>query len=179
MISRSSRARTVRGPLSGWTGPAAAAMAALLVVAGCTADQPKPQTPPNRILQSVAVQMTPDGTMTAINGTAVSVRDNAADATTEDTTYSPKDVAADLPVRVSASYRTADRSGTNLSDLAGYSGRIEIDLAVQNLTVQPQNLTYDVAGTSRTQSALVGAPLTVVASTVLQKTDPTDVITAS
>ncbi|QGN31476.1 hypothetical protein [Microlunatus sp. Gsoil 973] len=48
-------------------------------------------------------------------------------------------------------YRTDEKSGTDLRDLVGYSGRVEIDVTVQNLTVKPQNITYDVAGTSRTQ----------------------------
>ena len=151
----------------------------MLLVAACSPDQSTPDTPPNRVLQSVNVQMTPDGTTTAIDGTAVSVRDNAADATTQNTTYSPRDVADDLPVRVTTSYKTAKRSGTNLTDLKGYSGQVEIDLSVQNLTMKPKDLSYDVAGSSKSQAALVGSPLTVVASTTLPKTTPTNVITAS
>ena len=157
----------------------AAVAAAALIVAGCTADKPKQVTPPNRILQSVAVQMSPNGTTTAIDGTAVSVRDDASDATTQTTEYSPRKVADDLPVRVSTSYRTAKRSGTDLSDLTGYSGRVEIDVTVQNLTIKPEELSYDVAGSSKTQTAMVGAPMTVVASTALPDTPPTDVVTAS
>lgn len=168
-----------RRRLSGLAGPLSAAMTALLIVTGCTADKPQPPTPPSRILQSVSVQMTPDGTMTAVNGTAVSVRGNASDATTENTTYSPRQVAGDLPVRVSTSYRTDKKTGTKLDDLNGYTGRVEIDLTVQNLTVKPQNLKYDVAGTSRTQPAMVGAPLTIVASTSLPDIKPTDVVTAT
>ncbi|MFC7623806.1 hypothetical protein ACFQU4_25900 [Microlunatus sp. GCM10028923] len=127
----------------------------------------------------MAVKMAPDSTMTDIEATTVSVRENAGDATTETVKYSPKEVADKLPVRVTTAYRTADRTGTDLNDLAGHNGRIEIDITVQNLTMQPENLTYDVAGTSRTQPALVGAPLTVVASTALAGIAPTDVITAS
>ncbi|SDT06832.1 coiled-coil domain-containing protein [Microlunatus soli] len=167
------------GPARSLQAGTAAIMVALLVLVGCSPGDKTPNTPPNRVLQSVDVQMTPDGTTTAIDGTAVSVRENASDATTQSTTYSPRDVADDLPVRVTTAYRTADRTGTDLADLAGYSGRVEIDLTVQNLTMRPQNLTYDVAGTSRSQPALVGSPLTVVASTSLPKTTPTDVITAS
>jgi hypothetical protein len=123
--------------------------------------------------------MTPDGTTTAIRGTAVSVRDNASDATTQNTTYSPAQVADDLPVRVSTTYRTDEKAGTDLRDLDGYTGRVEIDVTIQNLTVKPQNITYDAAGTSRTQPAMVGSPLTVVASTALPDVKPTDVITAT
>ncbi|WP_152364028.1 hypothetical protein [Microlunatus speluncae] len=159
--------------------PLALLLAAVLVVAGCTTQDQGPDLPPQRILQSVDVQMAPDGAMTAIKSTALSVRENASDATTDTRNYSPREVADDLPVRVSTAYRTADRTGTNLDELAGHTGRIEIDITVQNLTLRPENLTYDVAGSSRTQPALVGAPLTVVASTALSGVEPTEVITAT
>ncbi|NYE68814.1 hypothetical protein [Microlunatus parietis] len=168
-----------RLPFAAARGPVAAGVALLLLLAGCTNQDQGPDLPPQRILQSVAVKMTPDSTMTDIESTTVSVRENAGDATTETVRYSPKEVADKLPVRVTTAYRTADRTGTNLNDLAGHNGRIEIDITVQNLTMQPENLTYDVAGTSRTQPALVGAPLTVVASTALAGVAPTDVITAT
>lgn len=168
-----------RLPFASARGPVAAGVALLLLLAGCTNPNQGPDLPPQRILQSVAVKMAPDSTMTAIESTTVSVRENAGDATTETVKYSPKEVADKLPVRVTTAYRTADRTGTNLNDLAGHNGRIEIDITVQNLTMQPENLTYDVAGTSRTQPALVGAPLTVVASTALAGVAPTDVITAT
>lgn len=168
-----------RLPFASARGHVAAGVALLLLLAGCTNPNQGPDLPPQRILQSVAVKMAPDSTMTAIESTTVSVRENAGDATTETVKYSPKEVADKLPVRVTTAYRTADRTGTNLNDLAGHNGRIEIDITVQNLTMQPENLTYDVAGTSRTQPALVGAPLTVVASTALAGVAPTDVITAT
>lgn len=168
-----------RLPFASARGPVAAGLALLLLLAGCTNQDQGPDLPPQRILQSVAVKLAPDSTMTDIESTTVSVRENAGDATTETVKFSPKDVAEDLPVRVTTAYRTADRTGTNLKDLAGHNGRVVIDITVQNLTMQPENLTYDVAGTSRTQPALVGAPLTVVASTALAGIAPTDVITAS
>ena len=74
---------------------------------------------------------------------------------------------ADLPVRVLTSWRTSEGAGTDLADLQGYTGRVAIDVTVQNLTVRPEMLTYDAAGTARQQAALVGSPLTVTASTSL------------
>ena len=130
-----------------------------------------------RVLQSVAVDMAPDGTFTRVTGSTVSTSDGSDVATTRTQSYSPDDVVHDLPVRVLTAYRTADGSGTDLSDLAGHTGRVEIDLTVQNLTMRPQNLTYDVAGASRSQAALVGAPLTVVASTALEGVKPSSVVT--
>ncbi len=159
-------------------GPIALMIATLMLVAGCTTQDQGPDLPPQRILQSVGVQMGPDGTMSKIDSTTVSVHENASDATTDSTAYSPQEVADDLPVRVTTAYRTGEKTGTDLSELAGYTGRIEIDITVQNLTLRPENLSYDVAGTSRTQPALVGAPLTVVGSTELAGVAPTEVITA-
>ena len=129
----------------------------------------------NRVLQSVAVDMSPDGTLTKIGGTVV--RDDSGEAKTTDESYSPSRVNQQLPVRVLTAYRTKDRSGTDLSDLKGYSGKVRIDLTVQNLTVHPENLTYDVDGFSRTQPALVGAPLTLIASAALKGTKAASVVT--
>ena len=130
-----------------------------------------------RVLQSVSVDMAPDGTFTSVKGTTVSTNGGSDDATSSTKSYAPQDVVSDLPVRVLTAYRTEDGAGTDLSDLSGYTGRVEIDLTVQNLTMQAQNLSYDVDGTSRSQAALVGAPLTVVASTALDGTDASSVVT--
>jgi hypothetical protein len=130
-----------------------------------------------RVLQSVQVDMAPDGTFTAVKGTTVSTNGGSDDATSSSKSYSPQDAVSDLPVRVLTAYRTEGGTGTDLSDLSGYTGRVEIDLTVQNLTIQPQNLSYDVDGSSRSQAALVGAPLTVVASTALDGIDASSVVT--
>ncbi len=141
------------------------------------ADSELPVSPGDRVLQSVEVAMAPDGTLTAVEGTTVTA---AADGESADSTtqaYSPDDVVGDLPVRVLTSYYTADGWGTDLSDLEGYDGTVQIDLTVQNLTVQAEELSYDVAGASRTRPALVGAPLTIVAAADLGATDPSTVVT--
>ncbi|WP_432477903.1 hypothetical protein [Nocardioides sp. GXQ0305] len=80
-------------------------------------------------------------------------------------------------MRVLTSWRTSEGAGTDLADLQGYTGRIAIDLTVQNLTVKPDVLTYDAAGASRQQAALVGSPLTVTASTALGDLKPARVVT--
>lgn len=158
-------------------GLVALPLAVLLALAGCTSTPPP--EPPQRVLQTVGVQIGPDGATLAIDGQSVAVSENATEATTETATYSPQEVAADLPVRIATAYRTEDGTGSNLGDLEGFSGRIQIDLTVENLTTTAENLSYDVAGTKRTQPAMVGAPLTVVASTALAKTLATDVVTTS
>lgn len=133
--------------------------------------------PGSRLLQAVDVTMSPSGSVTGIHGQTVEVTDDAADATTSEETYDPAAAADDLPVRVLTSYRTDDGAGTDLSDLDGYTGRVRIDLTVQNTTVRPQVIEYDVDGTSRSRAALVGAPLSIVASAGLDGLDPARVVT--
>ena len=131
-----------------------------------------------RSLESIDIAISPSGAVTAVSGTTVSVSPDGRRAAAGTRTYAPRDVAKDLPVRVRTAYRTADGAGTDLSEIAGYTGRVTVDVFVENLTVKPQSLTYDVAGTSRTRTALVGAPLTLSAAVSLDA-DPDSVITAS
>ena len=76
-------------------------------------------------------------------------------------------MATDLPVRVLTAWRTAEGAGTDLSDLQGYSGRVAIDLTVQNLTVRPQVLSYDVDRRSRDAGRAGRLAADVTASTGL------------
>ncbi|MFL4479903.1 hypothetical protein ACIPUB_16705 [Paeniglutamicibacter sp. ORCA_105] len=134
---------------------------------------------PTRVLQSVNVDLASNGSISAVNGTAISVDDATGGSSSADTSYIPGEVANDLPVRVSTQYRTAEKTGTNLEELAGYTGRIEIGLTVENLTVAPNDVTFDVAGQSRTEPALVGAPMTIAASTVLPEVSPGAIVAES
>ena len=108
---------------------------------------------PQRVLQSVSVGVGPDGSITGIDSTSISKTDSS-DLTTADESFDPASVAGDLPVRILTSYRLGDRSGTDLSEIVGESGRVEIEVVVQNTTVRPQKLTYDVDSTERSQFAL-------------------------
>jgi hypothetical protein len=141
-----------------------------------TADEPASD---QRVLQSVSVTMGPDGTFTGVEGTTVSRAAGSDESSSTTKAYSPQDAVSELPVRVLTAYRTDEGSGTDLSDLSGYTGRVQIDLTVQNLTMTPETLQYDVDGSSRSRAALVGAPLTVVASTALDGTDASAVVTPS
>ena len=102
--------------------------------------------------------------------------DATGNSSSVDTVYETEKVANDLPVRVSTQYRTAEKTGSNLNDLAGYNGRVEIELTVENLTVSSQDLTFDVAGESRTAPTLVGAPMSIAASTVLPNVAPSRIV---
>ena len=135
--------------------------------------------PGDRVLQSVDVTMQSDGALTRVGDDVVIARAQGGRTDTYATTYDPGAVVDQLPVRVLTAYRTDQGSGTDLDDLKGYTGRVSIDLMVQNLTVKPQQITYDVAGRSRKSTALVGAPLTVVASAALPGVDPASVVTAA
>ncbi|MCP1503194.1 hypothetical protein J2Y89_001938 [Curtobacterium herbarum] len=152
----------------------AMAGAAALVLSGCTSSDQTVEKP-SRVLQTVDTKLAADGSITAISDTAISVgKDGSSSSVTEHDTAK---AATDLPLRVTTQYTTAKKSGTDLADLAGYSGRVEIDLTVENLTVRSRNLTYDVAGASRTTPALVGAPFSIAASTVLPGTKPSKIVT--
>lgn len=135
--------------------------------------------PGDRVLQSVHLAMQDDGSLSDISDTVVIARAGGGNTDTVSTTYDPSAVVDELPVRVLTSYQTDQRAGTDLGELKGYTGRVRIDLRVENLTVRPQQVRYDVAGRSRTSTAMVGAPLTVVASAALPGTDPSKVVTAA
>ena len=163
-----------------------AAVVVALLVLGLTrpwsqekaVEEVAPPAPGDRVLQSVHLAMQPDGSLTGIDDSVVIARAQGGAAETLSTTYDPSAVVDQLPVRVLTSYRTDTGTGTDLRDLRGHTGRVTIDLRVENLTVRPQQLTYDAAGRSRTSTAMVGAPLTVVASASLPGTDPSTVVTA-
>ncbi|ROS59147.1 hypothetical protein EDF38_1987 [Frigoribacterium sp. PhB160] len=153
----------------------ATATAVALVAAGCTS-APEPVDDPSKVLQTVVSTLATDGAVTAVDSTTISVDERAGTSSSTTASFAPADVADDLPVRVTTQYRAGDSSGTDLADLEGYTGRVEIDLTVENLTVAPTDVSYDVAGSSRTDTALVGAPLSIAASTVLEGTSPSSVM---
>ncbi|WP_222126889.1 hypothetical protein [Curtobacterium pusillum] len=155
-------------------GAVAVTGALVLVLAGCTGPD-KPVADPSRILQTVDTRLAADGSVQSIQDTAISVAGKDSSSATTD--HDPAKAAGDLPLRVTTQYTTAKKTGSDLSDLDGYSGRIEIDLTIENLTVRSQNLTYDVAGSSRTTPALVGAPFSIAASTVLTGTKADAIVT--
>lgn len=153
--------------------------ASALALSGCTAPDTEVPGDTTRVLQSVDLSVDSDGALTSVDSTTISTSATAAEAVTSTTSYSPSDVVDDVPVRVLTSYRTDEGSGTNLADLKGYTGRIELSLTIENLTSSPQDLTYDVGGQSYTEQALVGVPMTVVASTQMKGVSASTVVTSS
>ncbi|MDN7120497.1 hypothetical protein INN71_03725 [Nocardioides sp. ChNu-153] len=118
---------------------------------------------PESVLRVVDVRLGGDGATTAV--TTTTVRDADGDLSTDEETLDPAD--ATLPVRVLTSWRSEDGAGTDLADLAGYDGRVTVDVTVQNTTVRPVPVRYDSGGEAFEEHALVGSPLTVVAGTEL------------
>ncbi|QWC84621.1 hypothetical protein KLP28_13755 [Nocardioidaceae bacterium] len=134
-----------------------------------------PPVDPRSALQAVQVSMAPDGSITGLSGRMM--RGSADGIETTEQSFDPRQDSADLPVRVLTSYRTEEGSGTDLSELEGYDGRAVVEVTVSNLTQQPQELTYDANGVSRSRNALVAAPLTVVGAADLGDTAPATVLT--
>ncbi len=172
-------ARRARRPLVGLVTVVAVASIGTATVPGLVtvADSDLPVSPGDRVLQAVSVEVAPDGAFTAVNGTTVISSADGSQADSTSQAYAPQDVVGDLPVRLRISYRTQDGSGSDLADLEGYTGRVQVDLTVENLTTEPEQLTYDVAGGSRTRPANVAAPMTITAAADLGRTDPASVIT--
>ncbi len=190
-MGSTSRHKNITSTRRGWRARGGVALLALSLVAAASVNGSAAATvgvrdggiglfsaddDPQRVLQSVSVGVGPDGTITDIDSTSISKTADSALASDEES-FDPATVAGDLPVRILTSYRLGDRSGTDLSEIAGESGRVVVEVVVQNTTVSPQKLDYDVGSTPRSQYALVGAPLTVVATADLGAAGLTRVVT--
>lgn len=139
----------------------------LMATTSCTpTPEPEPVANPVKLLQNVHVGLSSAAGVETLKGNTISVSATGSSSSVE-TTYDVPKVLGELPVRLSTQYRAGTQSGSDLSDLQGHSGQIEIDLTLENLTVKPQLISYDAAGESRSETALVGAPLTIAAATTL------------
>lgn len=171
--TRGRRARVGRG------AAVAAVALGLIATTSCTSQPEAVEvTDPAKLMQSVQVGLSPSAAVRTVKDTVIKVGPDGSSSTAS-TDYDTSEVAGDLPVRVSLRYHAGDRSGSDLDDLAGYSGPLQVDLTLENLTVRPQAVKYDVDGTSRAENALVGAPMTIAASTSLPGVQPDDVTPGS
>ena len=153
--------------------------AGLIATTSCTpTPEPEPVSDPVKLLQHVRVGLSPAAGIETIEGTTISVA-ATGESSTENTEYSTADTVGELPVRVSLQYRAGGKSGSDLAELQGHSGPVEIDLTLENLTVKPRTIEYDAAGQTRSDTALVGAPLTIAASTKLEGVRADDVTPGS
>ena len=139
----------------------------LIATTSCTqTPEPEAVSNPVKLLQNVHVALSPAAGVETIAGTTISVS-AAGNSSAEDTQYNTEQTVGELPVRLSLQYRAGEKSGSDLADLEGHTGPVEINLTLENLTVKPQVIEYDAAGQTRSDTALVGAPLTIAASTTL------------
>jgi hypothetical protein len=145
----------------------AGASAVLLAVAAVGAPVVLADEAPQRALQAVTVELGTDGGITTLTSALVSRDEDGEETTTKTRGLDPAEHAGDLPVLITTSWRHDGRVGTDLGDLDGASGRVEINLTVQNTTVRPERFQYDAAGVARDSYELVATPLTVVASATL------------
>ena len=152
-----------------------AVLAVALVGAMLSAGAAPAQAESGQVLQQVDVRLGSDGTVTSLDTT--SVRRGEEGSESDEASYDPQEAAEELPVRIQTAYRLDDEAGTDLADIAGRSGRVVIDVTVQNTTVEPEEVTYDAGGVQRSQFALVGVPMTVVASASLGEGSLAEVVT--
>ncbi|MBE7324222.1 hypothetical protein IEQ44_06120 [Nocardioides sp. Y6] len=122
---------------------------------------------PERVLQGVEVGVGSDGRVRTIVSRAV--RQSSDEVVDDVEELDAAEHASDLPVRVQTQWRLDGRSGTDLADIEGESGRVVVEVSVQNTTVRPRQVRYDSDGVSKRRWALVGAPLTVMGSADLGK----------
>jgi len=134
------------------------------------------QSAATKVIQSVDVNLDQAGAITEVASNAVYLDELSGKSDNSTETFTIEDVVDDLPVRVSTQYKTDDGAGSDLAELEGHSGRVEIAVTVENLTLNSTELTYDVAGESRESSALIGTPLSVAGSVELQDTAASNVV---
>ena len=134
------------------------------------------QSAATKVIQSVDVNLDPAGAITEVASNAVYLDELSGKSRSNTDDYTVEEVVEDLPVRVSTQYTTDEGSGSNLKDLDGHTGRVDIAVTVENLTLDSTEVTYDVAGESRQSSALVGTPMSVAGSVELEDTTASSVV---
>ncbi|MDR1077532.1 MAG: hypothetical protein LBL55_02485, partial [Propionibacteriaceae bacterium] len=135
-------------------------------------------------LQTIAVRQVRDGSLTRVTDTTLSKDPDSGQVSSRALELDPSQAVDELPVRVVVEYQLdgadgqGDRAGTDLSQIVGRSGRVTMRLRVQNLTVVSNNIEYTADGARYRQAALVGVPLTVLASATVPTADGTQVVVA-
>ena len=148
------------------------AVTAVGLAAALAVSAPVAQAQPVASLQMIDVRQVRDGAIIQITDTtAVRNDDGTVDKVVD--SVDPAAAADRLPIRAQTQYWLAatdgqpDRAGTNLADIAGRSGRVTIRVQVDNQTVVARRIAYTVDGSQYERYAMVGVPLTVVASATL------------
>lgn len=132
-------------------------------------------TSADRVLQTVDVQMSPDGSVRKIQDARVSryVTLSSKDESQNSTEVRAEKVKQDirnlevdtyssqLPVRVTTAYKAGDRVGSDLADLEGFTGRLALNVTVTHTDTRLEKIDVDISGASQQRTMLVGSPFTV------------------
>lgn len=137
-------------------------VAVLVGAVGLTAVPAVAATPVSG-LQSVQTVVGPDGSVRQITSNLVA-RSRSGQGRTSSVGVDPAVWGGRLPVRVQTAWSHDGKSGSDLASLKGKSGRFTVQVSVEDTAVSPHEVSYDADGSSHTSYALVGSPLTVVAS---------------
>lgn len=115
-----------------------------------------------RSLQHVAVELGADASVKS-----VSVSGSTTASASPEQEVAPAQAVEKLPIRVQTLWWHDGKSGTDLSELQGKSGRFVMQLVVQDVTSTPTEIAFDSNGARFHQKSLVGVPLTVVANAIV------------
>lgn len=125
---------------------------------------------PQKLLQVVKVGLGSDGSLTSVDTTDIAQDQSGYHAS--DASLEPTAVADQMPIGVSTLYSAGGKVGSDLNDIAGASGPVQVSITVTDQTASPQRL--DAAGHS---FALVSTPYTVIATAVVPKKSVSQVLT--
>jgi|GEM_PF-3488069 len=138
-------------------------------------------------VQNVVAGLSTDATVGNLTS-SVAYQDASGAVQSTITELSTTTDAAKLPARIQTAWWFGDKTGSDLAALKGVTGRIVIEVSVQNLTTAPQEVSVDSGGSKYRQYALIAAPLTVTATahlgpaslgSVITIPDPTDARTTN
>lgn len=118
---------------------------------------------PEQELQSVDVQLTTDGAVQSVATTSTTM-DSQGAVTTSSADVTDPAALADLPIRVQTSWWAGTAAGNDLSQTAGLDDPVQIQIDLQNLTLEPADVAFEMNGVRYRRVELVGVPLTVVAT---------------
>lgn len=128
-----------------------------------------------RALESVDLTLGTDGKITGILANDLLADENGGFSSRR-SPVDPAQAINRLPVVVTVGYLYDGRAGTDLKDLSGVSGNVEINVTVTNTSAEARPYPSGVAGAPPTYAQVV-MPLTVVGSATLPMSSATSLVT--
>jgi hypothetical protein len=129
------------------------------------------------VFRSVSVTVGSAGQITGVTQSVVSTDETTGAPSDESTAVTPVEATGELPVRVQTAWWAGGKSGTDLAEVRGVSGRVTIQVTVENVTGEPAIVAYEADGRRYERQAVVAVPLTVSASTILRGVSAGSVVT--